>query len=272
MKKFTHFHRLIAAAAALVCALPLAACSGKNDSKTIIVGASPSPHAKILAAAKPLLEEKGYTLEIREFTDYVIPNEALESGELTANFFQHQPYLTDFNAKKGTHLVSVASIHFEPLGIYAGKSTSLENIPQNAKISVPNDTTNEARALQLLESKGIIKLKNNVGLEATPRDIVENPYNIEIVEMEAAQVPRTLSDVDFGIANGNYASLGNITDKRLAAEDQNSDELKQFANIVAVKEGHEKDPGVVALVEALTSDTIRTFINESCGDVAVAVF
>ncbi|MDR3085426.1 MAG: metal ABC transporter substrate-binding protein, partial [Christensenellaceae bacterium] len=172
---------------------------------TLVIGASPVPHAAILNAVKEALAAEGIVLDIREFTDYVQPNLALESGDLDANYFQHLPYLVDFNANNNTHLVSAAAIHYEPFGIYPGKTASLEALADGAQVAVPNDTTNEARALLLLEAQGFIKLAEGVGLEATVKDIVENPKNLKIVEIEAAQVPRSLPDVDIAVINGNYA-------------------------------------------------------------------
>ena len=251
--------RILIAAAAALLLLSLSACSAKQDDKTIRVGASPAPHAQILKAAEPLLKEKGYTLVIQEFSDYVLPNNALEEGSLDANFFQHEPYLLDFNQENGTHLVAVANIHYEPMGVYAGKSASLDSIPSGAQIAVPSDTTNEARALQLLEKIGLIKLKEGAGLTATKNDIADNPHQIRIVETEAAQVPRTLQDVDFAVANGNYAISAGVTDKVLVKEDSST----KYGNIVAVKEGQESSAKTTALVEALTSDTVRQFIVDS---------
>ena len=236
--------------------------TAQNGGK-IVVGASTSPHAEILEAAKPLLKEKGYELEIKEFSDYVMPNTALENKELDANYFQHQPYLDDFNANNGTHLVSVAGIHYEPLGVYAGKSSDLANIPDGAKIAVPNDTTNEARALLLLETQGLIKLDPNAGLAATGKDITENPHNIEIVEIEAAQLVRTLQDVDFAVINGNYALQGglNVNDA-LAKEEADSVAAQTYANVLVVREGDEGREDIKALVEVLQSKAISDFIDE----------
>ena len=257
--------RILIAAAAALLLLSLSACGAKQDDKTIRVGASPAPHAQILKAAEPLLKEKGYTLVIQEFSDYVLPNNALEEGSLDANFFQHEPYLLDFNQENGTHLVAVANIHYEPMGVYAGKSASLDSIPSGAQIAVPSDTTNEARALQLLEKIGLIKLKEGAGLTATKNDIADNPHQIRIVETEAAQVPRTLQDVDFAVANGNYAISAGVTDKVLVKEDSST----KYGNIVAVKEGQESSAKTTALVEALTSDTVRQFIVDEFGETAV---
>ncbi len=229
----------------------------------IVVGASTSPHAEILEKVKPLLEQKGYELEIKEFSDYVMPNTSLEDGALDANYFQHQPYLDDFNANKGTHLVSVAAIHYEPLGIYAGSTASLDEIKDGAKIAVPNDTTNEARALLLLETEGIIKLNPEAGLAATAKDITENPHNIEIVEIEAAQLVRTLQDVDFAVINGNYALQGglNVNDA-LAKEESDSVAAQTYANVLVVREGDEEREDIKALVEVLQSKEIADFIDE----------
>ena len=173
--------------------------------KEIVVGASPAPHAEILNAAKEVLASKGYELKIVEYTDYVQPNNALDSGDLDANYFQHKPYLDSFNEQNGTNLVSAGAIHYEPFGIYAGKTASLEALPDKATVLVPNDVSNEARALLLLEAQGLIKLKDGVGLEATKNDIVENTKNLDIVELEAAQLPRSISDGDIAVINGNYA-------------------------------------------------------------------
>ena len=243
-----------------------------TETVKLVVGASPAPHAEILEAVKPLLAEQGIELEIEEFTDYVLPNQALEAGDLDANYFQHLPYLLNFNENNGTNLVSAGAIHFEPLGIYAGKSADLSNIPDGATISVPNDATNEARALQLLAANGIITLPEGSGLDVTARDIVENPHNIEILEIAAEQVPRSLEDVDFAVANGNYALEAGITDKLLTTEDKDSEGAKTYANVVAVRAGDEERPEIKALVEALKSDTIRAFIEERYGANVIPMF
>ena len=182
-----------------------AATDQGGELETIKVGATPAPHAEILEVIKDKLLEKGYQLEIVEYNDYILPNNAVQDGDLDANYFQHQPYLDDFNAQNGTTLVTVATVHFEPFGLYAGKTASLEELKEGAKVAVPNDTTNEARALLLLEAQGLIKLKEGAGINATKIDIVENPLNLEIVELEAAQIPRALQDVDIAAINGNYA-------------------------------------------------------------------
>lgn len=241
--------------------------------KVITVGASPSPHAEILEAAKAALKAEGYELKVVEYTDYVQPNLALESKSLDANYFQHLPYLENFNKERGTKLVSVAAIHYEPFGIYAGKSKDLKSLPDGAKIAVPNDVTNEARALLLLADQGLITLKDNTDINATKQDIVENPHNIEIVEVEAAQVPRSLQDVDFGVVNGNFAIASglNVADA-LATEAADSVAAKTYANIVVVREGDENSEKTQALVKALTTAEIKQFIENKYQGAVVPIF
>ena len=266
----------LACSIALSLAVGLSGCGAQKQGPvkegSIVVGASPSPHAQILEAVSEQLAQKGYQLEIKEFTDYIMPNTALEDGELDANFFQHQPYLTDFNEKNGTKLVSAAAIHFEPLGIYGGKTADLADLPEGAQIAVPNDTTNEARALWLLQAQGIIEVDEQAGLEATKQDISSNPENVEIVEMEAAQLPRALADVDFAVINGNYAVAAEIADQVLVTEDKDSEAAKQYANIVAVREGDENREDIKALVEALQSDEVKAYIEETFGSTVIPVF
>lgn len=263
----------LACSIALSLAVGLTGCGAQKQGPvkegSIVVGASPSPHAQILEAVSEQLAQKGYQLEIKEFTDYIMPNTALEDGELDANFFQHQPYLTDFNEKNGTKLVSAAAIHFEPLGIYGGKTADLADLPEGAQIAVPNDTTNEARALWLLQAQGIIEVDEQAGLEATKQDITSNPKN---VEMEAAQLPRALADVDFAVINGNYAVAAEIADQVLVTEDKDSEAAKQYANIVAVREGDENREDIKALVEALQSDEVKAYIEETFGSTVIPVF
>ena len=241
---------------------------------TLKVAASPTPHAEILNAVKDILAEQGITLEVVEFSDYVQPNLVTESGEVDANYFQHGPYLESFNEENGTHLVSVGAIHYEPFGIYPGKISDLENIADGAVIAVPNDTTNEARALQLLAAQGIITLKEGAGLTATKNDIAENPHNVDIVEMEAAQLPRTLADVDFAVINGNYAAEAglNAATDALAVEDASSEAAQTFANILVVKEGNEDNPAIQALLAALQSEQVKNFIDETYSGAVVAIF
>lgn len=236
-----------------------------DDKKTISVAASATPHAEILEQAKPLLEEKGYELEVKVFDDYIIPNEVVESGDFDANYFQHIPYLESFNEEKGTHLVDAGDIHYEPFGIYPGKKDSLDDIEDGDTIAVPNDTTNEARALLLLQDNGVIKLKDGVGLEATKNDIEENPHNVEIVELEAAQIPRVVQDMSYVVLNGNYALQAgySVAKDSLAYEKSDSEAAKTYVNIIAVKEGNEDSDAVKALVEVLKSDEIKDYINET---------
>ena len=247
--------------------------SGSALAETIRVGSSITPHAEILNVVKPILAEQGYDLEVVEYTDYVLPNTATESGELDANYFQHQPYLDDFNAQNGTHLVSVAAIHYEPFAIYAGKSDSLENIADGATIAVPNDGTNEARALLLLEAQGLIKLREDAGFTATKLDIEENPKNLDIVEMEAAQLPRVLPDVDFAVINGNYAIQGGLkVADALASESVESESAQTYANVLVVKEGNENNPAILALVDALKTEEVRKFIEDTYEGAVVPMF
>ena len=240
----------------------------------LVVAASPTPHAEILEVAKDILAEQGITLEIKEFSDYVQPNLVTENGEVDANYFQHTPYLDSFNAENGTHLVSVGAIHYEPFGVYPGKSDDLANIADGATIAVPNDTTNEARALQLLAAQGIITVREGAGLTATVNDIEENPHNVKIQEIEAAQLPRTVQDVDFAVINGNYAMEAgfSVGTDALAVEDASSEAAQTYANVLVVKEGNENDPAIQALYAALTSDTVKDFINNTYDGAVVPIF
>ena len=245
----------------------------KTDDKKITVAASATPHAEILEEAKTLLKDKGYELDVKVFDDYVQPNNVVESGEFDANYFQHVPYLEQFNEEKGTHLVVAGKIHYEPFGIYPGTKKDLKDIAKGDKIAVPNDTTNEARALLLLQDNGIIKLKDGAGIKATVNDIEENPNNIEIVELEAAQVPRVVNEVAYVVLNGNYALEANYTVKKdaLAYEKSDSEAAKTYINVIAVKEGNENSEKIKALVDVLKSDSIKKFINEKY-DGAVIVY
>ena len=239
------------------------AAKAEGEAVKIKIGATPSPHAEILEAAKDALKKKGVEIEIVTYNDYVQPNLATEQGQVDANYFQHLPYLEDFNKENNTHVVSVGKIHYEPFGIYAGKSKDLKAIQDGAKIAVPNDTTNEARALLLLEANGIIKLKDGAGLTATKQDIVENPHNVEIYEVEAAQIPRSLDSVEFACMNGNYAIQANYKPSdALAAEDAQSEAAQTYANIIAVSEKNKDAEWAKTLVEVLHSKEIQDFINE----------
>ena len=235
-----------------------------DDDKTITVAASETPHSEILEAAKPILEEEGYDLEVTVFDDYVQPNEVVESGDFDANYFQHIPYLNSFNEEKGTPLVNAGGIHYEPFGIYPGTKSSLDDIADGDTIAVPNDTTNEARALLLLQDNGIIKLKDGAGLEATVNDIEENPYNVEIVELAAEQVARVAEETSYIVLNGNYALQAgySVSKDALAYETSDSEAAKTYVNVIAVKEGNENSDKIKALVDVLKSDEIKDFINE----------
>ena len=247
--------------------------AASGELQMLTVGASPAPHAEILEAARSVLNEKGYDLDIVEYTDYVQPNLALDAGDLDANYFQHLPYLEQFCQERGTKLVSAAAIHYEPFGIYAGNAESLDAVPDGGRVAVPNDATNEARALLLLEANGLITLDEEAGINATKNDIVENPKNLEIFELEAAQIPRSLTDVDIAVINGNYAiDAGlNIADA-LAVEDSESIGATTYANVVAVQEGHESDPGITALVEALQSDEVKQYMEDTYQGAVVPLF
>ena len=267
MKKF------FALALALVLCLSLTACGG-SASKTIKVGATPAPHCEILEVAKEVLAKDGYTLEITEYADYVVPNNVVEDGEIDANYFQHVPYLDTFNAENGTHLVSVAMVHYEPFGIYAGTKNAIADLAEGDKIAIPNDGSNRARGLLLLEQEGIIKLKEGVGMEATVLDIAENPLNLEIVEMEAAQIAGVRDSVALAVINGNYAlnaGLNAGTDA-LAVEDAESISATTYANVLVVKEGNEEAEKIQALKKALLSEEVKNYINETYSGAVVPIF
>ena len=288
--------KLIAIALTLVLALSLAACAqpaadpadaapadtaapettesaAPAELVKLKVGASVTPHAEILNAVKDELKAAGYDLEVVEFTDYVLPNTALEQGDLDANYFQHTPYLENFNEENGTHLVAVGKVHYEPFGIYAGKTSDLSAIPEGGSIAIPNDGTNEARALLLLEAQGLIKLKEGVTFTATVLDIAENPKNLDIKEIEAAQLARSLQDVDAAVINGNYAIQAGLKVKdALAIEDKDSIAADTYANVLVVKEGHENDDATKALLAALQSDTAKKFMEEKYEGAVIAAF
>jgi len=235
------------------------------DDKTITIAASATPHSDILEEAKPILEEKGYSLEITVFDDYVQPNLVVDSGDFDANYFQHIPYLEGFNVDNNTKLVNAGGIHYEPFGIYPGTKSDLTQLAEGDTIAVPNDTTNEARALLLLQDNGIITLKDGVGLEATVKDITSNPYGIEIIELVAAQVPRVKDEVAFVVLNGNYALEAgfSVAKDSVAYEQPDSEAAKTYINVIAVKEGNENSDKIKALIEALTSEEIKNFITET---------
>ena len=252
----------------------VAGCGSKatSSSKVIKVAASSTPHAEILEQVKPILAEQGYDLQVTEFEDYVQPNEVVESGEFDANYFQHIPYLDSFNKEKGTHIVNAGGIHYEPFGIYPGKEKDLKNISEGAVIAVPNDTTNEARALLLLQDNGIITLKDGAGLTATAKDIVSNPHKVQIKELEAAQVARVKDETAFVVLNGNYALAAgfSVSKDAVAYELSDSTAAKTYVNIIAVKEGKQDSDGIKALVAALKSDKITSFITSKYDGAVIA--
>lgn len=290
--------KLLALTLALVLCLGLAACGGgtstdtdtnadtssdadtngdataNGETITLTVGATPNPHAEILAQVKDDLAAEGIDLVVKEYSDYVVPNTAVEEGDLDANYFQHTPYMEKFNEENGTHLVSVGKIHYEPMGIYPGLTKTLEELPDGATIAVPNDATNEARALQLLAAQGLIELKEDAGLNATPNDITSNPKNLQFKELEAAMLPQTASEVDLSVINSNFAMEGgmNPATDSLASEGADSEAAQTFANIIAVKKGHENDPAIQALVKALQSDKVKEYIEKTYSGAVVAVF
>lgn len=277
MEKAKRFPKLLVAAAAAIALslLALTGCSsgGSSQDKTITIAASPTPHAEILTeAVKPALEKDGYTLEVKEFTDYVQPNTVVEEEEVDANYFQHITYLNNFNEENGTHLVDVADVHFEPFGLYSTKYTSLDEIPDGAIVAVPNDATNEARVLLLLQDQGLIKLKDGADITATPKDIVENPKNLQFRELEAAVVPTVIDDVAIAGINGNYALESDLLDKVLVKESTDSLAAQTYANVLVVKDGKQDSEKIKALAKALTSEDVRNYIDENYQGTVLAVF
>ena len=261
----------------------LAGCGGSSSSPapsasapatvTLKVGATPAPHAEVLEVVKGVLAEQGIVLEIVEFNDYIQPNLAVESGELDANYFQHITYMNEFNVSDKTHLVTAVAVHYEPFGLYAGKTASLAELADGAQIAVPNDTTNEARALLLLEQEGLIKLKEGAGITATKADIAENPKNLDIVELEANQLPVRLADVDMAVINGNYAiDAGLKVADAVAIESADGTAAEAYANILTVKEGNESNEAIKALCAALTSDAVKKFMEDTYAGAVVPVF
>lgn len=243
----------------------------KQD-KTIKIGVSPEPHKAIVDAAVPLLEKEGYKVEITEFNDYVQPNTAVSEGSLDANFFQHLPYLNEQNESKGLNLVSVAQIHLEPMGLYSKKIKSLDELEDGATIAIPNDASNEARALKLLAANGVIKVLN--GELVTPKDITENPKNLKFSELEAASVPRSVDDVDAAVINGNYAIPAGFepTKNAIIIEDKDSEASKPYGNIIAVRKGDESTEKTKALVKALNSPEVKAFIEKEYNGAVIPVF
>lgn len=277
--------KLLALLLALTVAIGLCACGSApaDDSSTdgdttepvvLKVAATPVPHAEILAQVKDVLAEQGIDLQVKEYNDYVMPNTAVEEGEEDVNFFQHQPYLDNFNQENGTHLVSVAAIHYEPMGIYAGKTTSIDALPDGATIAIPNDPTNEGRALLLLQAQGLIEIDEAAGLEATPNDITSNPKNIQFMELESAMLANTVEEVDLSVINSNFAMAAGFdpVNDSLASEDAIAEDSATYANVIVVKEGNEENAAVQALIKALQSDAVRDFINETYKGAVVPVF
>ena len=264
----------------LAASLALTGCGGDNGEKeadgenTVIkVGATPAPHAEVLEVIKDDLAEEGYTLEIVEYNDYILPNRGVTEGELDANYYQHISYLENYNEENGTDLVSAGEIHYEPFALYAGNTASLDELAEGAQIAVPNDGTNEGRALKLLEAEGLITLDPEAGFLATKIDIVDNPKGIEIVEMEAAQLPRVLSTMDMAVINGNYAiDAGLSLDDAIAVEANDSEAAKTYANVVVVANGNENSEKIQALVNALKSDKVKQFMEETYGGAVVPLF
>ena len=266
--------KIIAIVLTLVLVLSLAACGAKTEEKVITVAASPTPHAEILKIVGEVLEAEGWTLKIVEYSDYVVPNNVVEDGEMDANYFQHVPYLDTFNAENGTHLVRVAMVQYEPFGIYAGTKSAIADLTAGDKIAIPNDGSNRARGLLLLEQEGIIGLKDGAGMEATVLDIEENPLGLEIFEMEAAQIAGVRDSVALAVINGNYAlnaGLNAGTDA-IAVEDAESISATTYANVLVVKEGNENADKIVALKNALLSDAVKTYINNTYSGAVVPIF
>ena len=265
--------KVFALALCAVLGLALLSGCGKKEGVTLKVGASPAPHAEILEVVKKLLAEQDITLEIVEYNDYIVPNEAVESGENDANYFQHITYMNDFNAEHGTHLVSAAEIHYEPMGVYAGKTASLDALADGAQIGIPNDPTNCGRALLLLQELGLLTLNDGVGLKPTKLDIKDNPHNFKIEELEAAQLPRSLDSLDVAVINGNYAiDAGLKMADALAIESADGTAGTAYVNVLAVKEGSENSDAIKALVKALQSQEVKDFIEENYAGAVVAKF
>lgn len=243
----------------------------KQSADKIVIGASPTPHAEILYFAQPYFEKAGIKVKVLEMSDYIIPNTALDSNDIQANYMQHEPYLIDFNNKNKlkNHLVSVGKIHFEPLGVYAGKSTSIENLKEGASIGIPNDPTNGARALLLLDELGVLKINKNKGFEATELDIIDNPKKISIKAMEAAQLPVSLPDLDLAVINGNYALGAGVLDKVITTESSSSNSASTFGNIIAVKESDVNNPAIQKIVEILKSEPVKQYIRDTYKGVVI---
>ncbi len=266
MKKFA------ALLLALVLCVPAFAFADEAEYTTVTIGATPSPHVEILEAVEPQLEAVGIKLNIITYTDYIQPNDALAAGDLDANFYQHKPYMDDYNTGKGTNLVALIPVHYEPMGLFPGKTASIDELADGASIAVPNDTTNEARALLLLETNGLITLREGAGMTATKLDIVDNPKNLDIQEVEAAQLPRVLQDVDMAVINGNYAVQAglNVSDDAIAKEESDSLAAETYVNYIVVN-GDNYDAEVFEKIAAvMSSDETRQWINDNYNGAVVA--
>lgn len=271
---------ILGASAAAVASFGLAGCGGSNESaadKSIKVAASPTPHAEILNdAIAPVLEKQGFKLEVIEFSDYVQPNVAVSEGEVDANYFQHQPYLDFYNEENKTDIVSVANVHYEPFGLYAATKKTVEELAEGDTIAIPNDTTNEARALLLLEQAGLIELKADAGITATPNDVAKNPKNLKFKELEAAQLPRVLDDKGVALAaiNSNYALEAGLNPAKdaLVIEDAAGTAAQTYANIIASAPANKDSEKIKALVAAANSDEVRTYINDTYEGAVLPIF
>lgn len=277
---------VLAGAAAIVAAVPLAACGGSEEPagsaagsaaepQTLTVGASPSPHAVILNDyAAPLLAEQGIELTVEEYTDYIQPNRDTTNGTLDANYFQHINYLNNYNEENGTDLVNAGRIHFEPMAVFPGRSTDIENVAEGATFGVPNDPTNEGRALLLLQELGLITLAEDAGITATPNDIVENPLSLEFSEQEAAALPRTVGDVDFAVINGNYAiDAGLELADAVAQENAESEVIRdEYANVIVTTPDLAEDERILALVGVLQTEDFKAYLEETFGGAAQPAF
>lgn len=250
-----------------------AGCKKQAQTDEIIIGASPTPHAEILYFAQPYFEKAGLKVKVLEMSDYIIPNTALDSNDIQANYMQHEPYLIDFNKKNKlkNHLVSAGKIHFEPLSVYAGKSSNIENVKNGAVIGIPNDPTNGARALLLLDSLGVLTVNKDKGFDITELDITDNPKNIQIKAMEAAQLPVSLPDLDFAVINGNYALGAGVLDKVIVGESSSSNSAATFGNIVAVREQDLNNPQIKKIVEILKSEPVKQYIRDTYKGVVIPV-
>ena len=255
-----------------VLAFSLMGCGSKSDDKTIKIGVSAVPHEEIVNEIIPDLEAEGYKVEVTEYSDYVIPNTALQEGELDANYFQHIAYLNETNESKGYNLTYTAEVHVEPMGIYSNKIKNISDLKEGDKVAIPNDPSNEARALRLLQAAGLIKINDSE--TATPKDITENKLNLKFEELEAAQLPRSLDDFDAAVINGNYALQAGLDVNKdgLYIEDKDDKNIKNMRNVLAVKKGNENSEKIQALTKALTSDKVKKFIEEKYKGTVIPVF